>query len=403
MNKDKLDEKYVKLLLERCLNFDKSSILFINYNQEIKPFVTKIVDYAKKIGIKEIYLDEDNPILIHETLKNQTLTELETNPLFNKSIWDDYAQRNATFLMLETEYPNLMDDIEPEKLAKTSFLKRASRPIFREKETTNEISWCIAAYPGEIWSKHLFPNDINAYDKLYNLICKMCMLDTENPIQSWNNYIKESKKTIDKLNSLNISKLHYTNSKGTNLTINLPNNHIWVGSGNETNSLCNMPSYEIFTSPDYRYTTGTVYSSKPLIYNGGLIDNFYLKFESGKVIDYDAKIGKDILKGIIESDANSCYLGEVSLINYNSPISNTKVVFGTTLFDENASCHLALGDSFPECIKDGLTTPRNILLENGLNNSQNHVDFMIGTKDLNIIADTPTGKVQIFKDGNFNI
>lgn len=403
MQRDKLDKEYIKLLLERCLNFNKSSILFVNYNVEIKEFITKLVNYAKDMGIKEIYLDEDKPLEVHKALVELSLSQLDDCELFDKSIWDYYAKRNASFLLFETETPGLMDDIDPEKLSRASFLKRSSRPIFREKEATNEISWCIAAYPSQEWAKSIFPNDSDAFNKLYQVIGKMCMIDTSDSILSWNNYIKESKNIIDKLNNLNIQRMHYTNSNGTDLYITLPSNHVWAGAGEVDGMIFNMPSYEIFTSPDYRCTEGIVYSSKPLIYNGGLVDDFYIKFSKGKVIDYDAKNGKDILKEIIESDDNSHFLGEVSLVNYDSPISNTGIVFGTTLFDENASCHLALGDAFPECIDDGLTMTRDELLELGLNNSKNHVDFMIGTNDLNIIADTPNGEIQIFKNGNFCI
>ena len=197
--------------------------------------------------------------------------------------------------------------------------------------------------------------------------------------------------------------MHYTNSKGTNLHITLPENHIWVGAGNTPNMLVNMPSYEIFTSPDYRYTEGIVYSAKPLIYNGALLDDFSVTFKEGKAVSCNAQKGQKVLEGIINSDNNSCFLGEVSLINHNSPISNTGLIFGTTLFDENASCHLALGDSFPECIENGLSKSKKELLSLGLNDSKTHVDFMVGTNDLNIIAETDKGNIQIFKNGNFNI
>ena len=403
MNKELLDQKYIKLLLERCLNFEKSSILFINYNKEIKPFIDKIVTYAKKLGLEEIYLDEDDPELIKETLLNITEEELDKCPLFNKSIWDEYAKKNASFLMLETENPGLMDEVAPSKLAKASYLKRATRPIFREKEGTNQIPWCIAAYPGQSWANSIFKNDPNAYNKLYQVILKMCMVDENDPITNWNNYINTSKILINKLNNLKIKTLHYTNSRGTDLLIKLPETHIWVGAGTENNLLVNMPSYEIFTSPDYRYTNGIVYSAKPLIYNGALIEDFYIIFKDGKAISSGAKKGSEVLTGIINSDQNSCYLGEVSLINHDSPISNTGLVFGTTLFDENASCHLALGDSFPECLEKGLSKTKEELLQEGLNNSKNHVDFMIGTSDLNITAETINGTIPIFQNGNFVI
>ena len=167
--------------------------------------------------------------------------------------------------------------------------------------------------------------------------------------------------------------------------------------------LVNLPTFEVFTSPDKNKTNGVVYSSKPLIYNGAFIEDFYLKFENGKVIDCDAKKGKDALKGIIESDENSCYLGEVALVDYDSPISKSKIVHYETLYDENASCHLALGVGFTECVKNSSGKSKEQLLKMGFNYSDNHVDFMIGTEDLRIVATTFDGKqIEIFKNGNFS-
>lgn len=308
--------------------------------------------------------------------------------------------------MFVTEFPHLMDDIKPENIAKARFVDRTTRKIFRQKEITYQIPWCIAALPNEIWAKHLFKDNPNSYQKLTDTIYEMCMVNTPDPINSWNNYLENCKNIVDKLNNLQIKTLHYTNSLGTDLNIEMPDNCIWVSAANEDNGMMivNMPSYEIFSSPNYKKTNGIVYSSRPLIYGGGIIDDFYLQFKDGKVVDYNAKIGKDILKGIIESDSHSSFLGEVALVNNDSPISNTNLVFGTTLFDENASCHLALGEGFSECIENGLHLTKEKLLEAGINQSENHVDFMIGTKDLEIEAETKNGeKVKIFKKGNFNI
>ena len=203
---------------------------------------------------------------------------------------------------------------------------------------------------------------------------------------------------------MKIKKLHYKNSLGTNLVVEMPDNYLFVSASDDKEDMfVNMPSYEIFSSPHYLKTQGIVYSSKPLVYAGSLIDKFYIEFKDGKVVNYDAKVGKDILKGIIKTDSNSCYLGEIALVNNDSPISNTGLVFGTTLFDENASCHLALGDGFSECIKNGSSMSKEELLNNGINRSMQHVDFMIGTPDLEIDAETENGIVPIFKNGNFCI
>ena len=399
------ETKYIKLLLERCLNFDKSKSLLISYDKINKNFVNNVVEYAKKLGVDDIYLDEDDINTTKEKLENLTLDEIEKDSYFNKSIWDKYAKKDASFLMLETEFPNELEGVDHLKISKAKYVNRTTRELFRKKEATNEIPWCIAALPNEIWAKSIFPNEENAYEKLYEVIFKMCMVDKEDPIKSWNEHLNELKNLSTKLTNLKITKMHYKNNLGTDLTVELPSDVIWNSAAGEedSNMLVNMPSYEIFTSPNYKKTSGIVYSAKPLIYGGGKIDEFYIEFKEGKVINYNAKQGKEILRQIIESDENSCYLGEVALVNNNSPISNTNLVFGTTLFDENASCHLALGDGFPDSLKEGLTMTKEELLRKGINQSKNHVDFMIGTKDLEIEAETKDGVVQIFKDGNFVI
>ena len=404
-NYEVLEDKYIELLLKRCLNFDKSKSLFLSYDKVNKRFADKVISYAKNMGVLDIGIDCEDIYERHEKLKNIKLEDIEKDSYFDKSNWDIYAKKDASFLMLESEFPGVMDDIDPKKIAKAKFTNRKTRELFREKELKNEIPWCIAAIPNQVWADKIFKNDPNSLEKLYDVIFKMCMVDTLDPILSWNNYIKEVDIKIRKLNDLKITKLHYTNSLGTDLYIEMPEYVIWrgVGSGSEKNMIVNMPSYEIFSSPNYLKTEGIVYSSKPLFYGGAVVNDFYLKFKEGKVVDFNAKEGYEILKGIIESDSNSCYLGEVALVDYDSPISNTKLVFGTTLFDENASCHLALGEAFSDTIPDGSNMSREELLKNGLNVSSNHVDFMIGTSDLVIEAETKDGLIKLFDKGNFTI
>ena len=400
-----LEDKYIELLLKRCLNFEKSKSLFLSYDKVNKRFADKVIAYAKSMGVLDIGIDCEDIYARHEKLKNIKLEDIEKDSYFDKSNWDLYAKKDASFLMLESEFPGVMDDIDPKKIAKAKFVNRKTRELFREKELRNEISWCIAAIPNQVWADNIFKDDPNSLEKLYDVIFKMCMVDTLDPIASWDNYIKEVNIKIKKLNDLKITKLHYKNSQGTDLYIEMPKDAVFlgVGSGTEENMIVNMPSYEIFSSPNYLKTEGIVYSSKPLFYGGAVVNDFYLKFKEGKVVDFDAKEGYEILKGIIESDSNSCYLGEVALVDYDSPISNTKLVFGTTLFDENASCHLALGEAFSDTILNGKDMAKEELLNHGLNVSSNHVDFMIGTSDLVIEAETKDGLIKLFDNGNFTI
>ena len=396
-----MDEKYIKLLINKCTNLKENKILFISYHKEIKDFIDKLVEYVKSIGVEDIYLDEEDIYKTHDILKSTTEEEINNSNYFDKSIWDEYAKKKASFLMFETEYPGLMDDIDSKLLALASKRKRETKPLFRKMEERCEIPWCIAAYPGKLWAEKLFKEDNNSYQKLKDYIYKICMIDKNNPDKEWDKLLTKNNNVMKKLNNLNLEKLIYQNKLGTNLEVYLPNNYLYSSAKDRT-CIVNMPSYEVFTSPIYNKTNGIVYASKPLSYNGGLIDNFWIKFKNGKVIDYDAKVGKELLKEIIDTDNNSCYLGECALVEKDSPIEKLNINFNTTLIDENASCHLALGAGFPECIKDGLTMKDEELLKKGINISKQHVDFMIGTSNLKITGYTKEGKkVDIFENGKF--
>ena len=396
-----MDEKYINLLLDKCTTMNQNKILFIHYSKEIKPFIEKLIKIAKIKGVEEIYQDEFDIEEIHTFLKNHTKEEIKESDFFNESIWDTYATKKASFLIFETEYPGVMDDIEEEKIALSSKIKRESRPLYRKMVEKCEISWCIAAYPGERWAKKIYKEE-NAYEKLKDAIYRMCMINEENPNKSWEEHLNKLEKIEEYLNQLNLEKLIYHNHLGTNLEVILPENYRFA-TAKDNDIIVNMPSYEVFTSPHYQKVNGKAYASKPLIYNGALIKDFWIELKNGKVINYDAKIGKEVLKGIIESDNNSCYLGECALVEKDSPIARENTIFETTLLDENASCHLALGAGFAECIENGLALTDEELLEKGINVSKNHVDFMIGTNDLSIKGITKDGKeIIIMEEGNFS-
>ena len=400
-----MEEKYIDLLLKGCLNIDYSKELFISYDVINKDFVDKLILKAEELGFSNIIKEETDINIFCNKLKTLSLEEIDSDPYFDKSIWDAYAKKGINFLMIDTEFPNFLDDVDKTKIAKAKQRMSKTRSLFRELESSDQIPWCIAAVPNKYWADKLFGSNEASYDKLFNLIFKMCLVDTENPLKSWEELLKRNKAMINKLNSLDIRQLHYTNSLGTDLRVSLPDKVRWYTASpeNDIAKIVNMPSYEIFTSPNYLKTEGIVYNSKPLIYGGRVIDGFYLEFHEGKVINYDAKVGKELLGKILENDSNSSFLGEVALVNYDSPISNTKLVFETTLFDENASCHIALGDGFKYAIYNGLELSDKETLERGINKSNTHVDFMIGTSDLNIKAITKDGEIKLFKDGNFNI
>ena len=222
-----MDEKYIELLINRCTTINKNPILFISYNKEIQSFIDKLVSKVKELGVEDIYLECNDRYLIHDALKEMSYEEIEKSPYFNKKIWDEYAEKKASFLMFETEIPHLMDDIDPKKIGYASKITRSTKPLYRKLQEKCELSWCIAAYPGQLWAKDIYGNNDDSYDKLKNAIYKMCMIDKEAPIKEWDNLLEKNKKIINKLNSLNIEKLHYKNSLGTDLEIYLPNNYLY--------------------------------------------------------------------------------------------------------------------------------------------------------------------------------
>jgi aminopeptidase len=262
-----------------------------------------------------------------------------------------------------------------------------------------------------VWAKKVFPDmeEDKAEEALWDAIFKASRVTEDNdPVKEWNEHNARLIKHNKILNDFQFKALHFKNEIGTDLTVELVENHVWSGGQEEATTGTvfnpNIPTEENFTMPLKTGVNGKVVATKPLDYQGNLIEDFWLEFKDGKVVDYDAKEGKDNLKNLIEFDEGSSYLGEVALIGYDSPISQSNILFFNTLFDENASCHLALGRAYPMNIQGGTEMSKEELEKCGYNNSMAHVDFMFGSKDLDIVGETKDGKkVQIFKDGNFVI
>jgi len=393
-------EKYAKLLIDKCVNLKETQPLLITAPVECIEFVRLVAKYAMEKGARDIYYDFTDETLKHDTLKYFNNDELEKSNIFNKSIYDEYAKKNAAFLMLYNDDPDALNDIDNDKIAHSAKLLRTSRPIYKKMQLSYEVSWCIASVVTYNWAKKVLPNSTDPVNDMWDVVLKMTLCDKEDPIKAWDEKIEKNKEIVDKLNNLKIKTLHYKNNLGTDFKISF-NENIWCGAStknaNGDEIIVNMPTEEVFTTPNKYTANGIVYSSKPLVYNSSLIDEFFIEFKDGKVINFDAKIGKDILKSIIEIE-NGNYLGEVALVDKLSPINQSNILFYETLYDENASCHLALGDGFPECIKSSKTNE-----ELGVNESKTHVDFMIGTDDLEIIAETETDKKLIMKNGTFVI
>lgn len=401
-------EKYAEVLLVKGLGIKTNQSLFLSAPIENYEFVRVLTKKAYSLGVHDIYYELLDEEMKHDALLNLTVDELKDTPYFNKKAYDEYAKKDAAFLMLVSDNPYLMEDIDSEKIGKTALFSRTSKPLYKERQLNNEIAWCIACTATKERAKTIFGEGDDSVNKLWEAIFDACYINTIDPIKKWDEFCIQNNQKTKILNSLKIKELHYKNSLGTDLIIELLPQSIWVGAKEQTiygqEFIANIPTLEVFTTPNRFGTNGIVYASKPLIYNGAYIDDFYIEFKDGKVINYDAKKGKEALKSIVESDDTSSFLGEVALVDYNSPISESKLIHYETLYDENASCHLALGVGFIECVKGSENKTKEELLDMGFNYSDNHVDFMIGTKDLSIIAKTFDGKeIIIFENGNFGI
>ncbi len=403
-----LERKFIRLILDRCLNFNQSKSLMIHCDlKEHIRFAQMVKDEANQMGIFDVCIHVNDLDEIHEYLKENKLDDIALNPIIDRTDWNIYALKGAPLLFLNTVVPGLMDDISPEKMKKLVDEREKSTRYYRANVSKYTFPWCIIALPNERWAKSIFGDDPEAYNKLYVNIMKMCMVDKEDPVKSWEEYIKKNNYYKNRLNEMGVRTLHYKNSIGTDFTISLSDVCQWINldktDAKGGTMIANMPSYEIFTTPDCRTANGIVYSSRPLLYNDCMIDQFSIEFKDGRVIDCHAKHGLDVLRQLIFENKNADRLGEVALVPYDSPISNTGLVFNETLFDENASCHLALGRGYANCFKDALNMSDEEKIASGMNVSDVHVDFMIGTSDLEIEADTREGKKLIFKNGNFNI
>jgi len=405
--KKSLLKAYAKLIVRSGVALRKGQDVVINCLTETEDFAALVVEQAYKAGAKHVVVRFYSEAVNRAEYKNcKVKNAIELLP-FEKSYQEWNNEVLPAYIWLDGDDPDAFNGIDSEKLAAIVGGKRKAiwpyRVIREEK-----YQWCIAGVPTKKWAKKVFPqySAKKAVEELWKAILKVSHAEDGNGIENWVNHDKELKAKCAYLNSLKLKELHYTSSNGTDLKVGLVQGVNWLACGEKDYQgdyfQPNIPSEECFTSPKKGEAEGIVYSAKPLVYNGVVINNFYVKFKDGKAVEVKAETGEEALKSILSIDEGSAYLGECALIAYDSPINNTGILFYNTLFDENASCHLALGRAFPNLIEDFVNKTEEEIKSYGLNTSASHVDFMIGSKDLNIEGTTIDGKkVAIFKNGNW--
>ena len=319
-----------------------------------------------------------------------------------------YARKGGAFISIAGGDPEAFKGIDGMKMLSFSRAMNKASEEFYDLMDQSVFPWCIVGYPSEAWAKKIFPSDKPsvAVDKLFKAIFNAVRIGRGDTAKKWRRHDRVLKRRAKILNEYNFKELHFKNGLGTDLHVGLVENHIWQGGSDKTNKkikyMPNMPTEEIFTMPDMNNVNGVVYSSMPLSYQGNLIEDFSLTFKDGEAIAHTAKSGNEVLARLLETDEGAKRLGEVALIPYDSPISNMKILFYNTLFDENASCHLALGSSYASTIKGGEKMSKEEAKANGSNDSGVHVDFMFGTADMSVTGVTHDGEeITVFENGNF--
>ncbi|HHV31154.1 MAG: aminopeptidase [Ruminococcaceae bacterium] len=404
-------KKYAQLAVCIGANVQKGQLLVINADVSSAYFVRLCVEEAYRAGAGQVEVrwnDETVTKLAYQHESTETLCQI---PPWQIERTKNGIDRKCCFLYIESATPGLMADIDGDKLQAARTARETAMEPFEYYTMSNVGQWTIVAIPTLDWAKKVFPNDDDdtALEKLWNAVLMSVRVREDNdPVAEWHEHNKNLTHRSKVMNDFNFKSLHFKNEIGTDLTVELIPNHVWEGGCSPAKNGAvfnpNMPTEEIFTMPYKFGVNGRVYATKPLSYQGKMIDGFRLDFKDGKVVDFSAEKEEETLKNLIGFDEGSSYLGEVALIPYDSPISKSNILFLNTLFDENASCHLALGAAYPDNVKGGADLTREQLTALGSNYSKIHCDFMFGSPNMNIVGTTQDGKqITVFKDGNFVI
>lgn len=398
--------KYAELIAKVGINVQKGQEVFIAAELDQPEFVKMTVEECYRAGASRVVVDWNYQPLtkVHYRWRtNKTLAEI---PNYEEARWQHYVDKIPCRIYLMSEDPDGLKGINQGKVVKA---QQARYPIIKPytDKLENKYQWCIAAVPGAAWAKKLFPklSKHQAMEKLWEAILEASRV-TDDPIAAWKAHNKDLAERCAYLNSLGIESLEYHSSNGTNFRVGMMEKGEFKGGG-DTSLLGhyfnpNIPTEEVFISPKKGEADGIVYSTKPLSYQGQLIENFSIRFENGKAVEVHAEKNEDLLQKLIDMDEGSAYLGECALVPYDSPIQNSGLLFYNTLFDENAACHLALGRGFADTIQGFENLSLDECREMGLNDSMVHEDFMIGASDLSIDAHTRDGRtVPIFRNGNW--
>ncbi len=400
--------KYARLIARVGANIKKGQPVVITAEVDQHEFITYLVDECYKAGAKSVRVDWNHQPITKLNYRHQSVKSLCEVPKWAEEKQKDMCDTLPCMIHILSEDPDGLNGINREKLLKSQQARYKVLKKYRDA-MENKYQWTIAAVPSAAWAKKVFPGERTsvAIEKLWQAILETVHISNDNdPVAEWNSHNAKFAERSKILNDMKLDRVHYTSANGTDFTCWLMPRVKWEGGGEYTLSgnyfNPNMPTEEIFTSPLAGKAEGTVIATMPLSYQGQFIDKFSITFKGGEAVEWKAEVGEDVLTKMLTADEGAKRLGELALVPYDSPINNQGILYYNTLFDENASCHLAMGAAYTNLAEGFENMTLEELHEMGFNDSMIHVDFMIGAPDLSITGYDKDGKeYPIFKDGNF--
>ncbi|MDY0407100.1 aminopeptidase [Virgibacillus sp. 179-BFC.A HS] len=404
-------QKYAKLLVEKGINVQPGDWVKVTVAVEQAPLARLVTKESYARGAEKVIIKWSDDEISKQHYLHQPTEVLTDIPKYEIEESEDHVlNHHVCRLSILSSDPGLLNEVDPEKVA--AYQKVASKAFHAQRDATqnDDLKWTVAAAAGADWAKHVFPDlktTEEQVDALWDEIFKTCRVYHDDPIAVWDEHKEKLKEKATKLNEIQFDALHYT-APGTDLTLGLPKNHIWASAESfdpkGTEFIANMPTEEVFTAPDTRRMDGVVRSTRPLSYAGTLIEGIEVHFKDGKIVDISAEKGDATIKKLVEDNEGATGLGEVALVPDPSPISQSGITFFETLFDENASNHLAIGAAYPTTIKGGTKMSKEELQAHGMNTSTVHVDFMIGSDKMDVDGIKQDGTVvPIFRNGDWAI
>jgi len=404
-------EEYVELVIRQGVNIQPGQQLVVACSVDCAFFARMAMETAFKAGASNVHLRWVDDICSRTRFLMADDAIFDKYPVWDKLLMDTLSGEGAAFLNVSASDPEVYKGVDSGRLSRFNIAASAALKGYFEKIITGGVRWCVASVPSEAWAKKVFPDAASvdeAISQLWKNIFAAARVGDGNAVDKWSTHVDTLKRHVTTLNDYRFASIHLKNSAGTDLHMELPAGHLWAGGGDDAKDgvpfLPNIPTEEIFTAPKADGVNGTVVGTMPNVFRGNLIEDFSITFKDGKVVSYDAKSGREHLENMINDIPGMDRLGEIALVEFDSPISNTGILFYNTLFDENASCHLALGSAYPDCIEGGGAMTEDERKAAGINVSDNHQDFMFGSADMSITGITASGgEVVVFKDGNFVI